>query len=73
MYKRQGQSYGIWDTVNPEDLRDLWTDINDLLIDFEQYFEANTPSNIYNLKTTFTGYSEVYTQFSRAGLWGLGL
>ena len=45
----------------------------DLLIDFEQYFEANTPSNIYNLKTTFTGYSEVYTQFSRAGLWGLGL
>ena len=68
-----GQSYGIWDTVNPEDLRDLWTDINDLLIDFEQYFEANTPSNIYNLKTTFTGYSEVYTQFSRAGLWGLGL
>ncbi len=68
-----GQNYGIWDTTSPDDLKNLWVDISDLLIDFKQYFETNDPSNVYNLKTTFLGYSEIYTQFSRAGLWGLGL
>lgn len=68
-----GQDYGIWDTINPTDLKELWTDINDLLVDFEQYFKANTPNNILNLKNTFVEYSDIYTQFSRAGLWGFGL
>lgn len=68
-----GQDYGIWDTVNPADLKDLWTDINDLLLDFEDYFNTSTPNNIYNLKHTFTEYSDIYTQLSRAGLWSLGL
>lgn len=68
-----GQDHGIWDIENPTDLKKLWVDINDMFIDFESYFETNTPSSILNLKESFVEYSDKYTQFSRAGLWGLGL
>lgn len=67
-----GQEFGIWD-ANPTDLKELWIDISDLLIDFEEYFRNNEPQNMFSLKNTFSEYSDIYTQLSRAGLWGLGL
>lgn len=68
-----GQNYGLWELVSPIDLKELWIDVNDLLIDFENYLRTSSPSNIFALKHSFLEYSDVYTQFSRAGLWGLGL
>lgn len=68
-----GQDFGIWKEYNVDDLKDLWPEISDLLEDFSDYFEHQSPVNIFELKKTFAEYSEIYTQFTRAGFWGLGL
>ncbi|MGL4674015.1 MAG: hypothetical protein ACRCXK_04050 [Wohlfahrtiimonas sp.] len=68
-----GQGIGLWRSEEPEQLSELWIDINDLIIDLKESLENDDPLNILDLRDCFPAYSEIYTQFSRVGLWGLGL
>lgn len=61
---------GFWSpTEAPVDYCDLWTDINDLLIDFEELATDPTVTlnKINNLNIS------IYSQFTRAAIWGTGL
>ncbi len=66
-----GSEFGIWD-IPFTDLKDLWIDIEVIIQDFQNFFTSGTPVNIYNLRKDIN-YFEVYTQFSRVSLWGLGI
>jgi len=68
-----GEKFGIWDSSSPADLNDLWVDIDELLTEFDDYLKQTPPSNIYDFRTSFSNFSPIYTQFNRAGLWGLGI
>lgn len=53
----------------PNDFCDLWTDINDLIIDFEE-LAADSTITLNKIKDLNIS---SYSQFSRAAVWGTGL
>lgn len=71
-----GKDWGVWDISQPVDFKNLWDDICILLEYFDEYLDLNTPSSLYTVRNEleeYTKYSYLYTQFSRAGLWGLNI
>lgn len=61
---------GFWSPGDaPNDFCDLWTDVNDLLIEFEELAKEPivTLNKINNLNIS------TYSQFTRAAVWGTGL
>lgn len=69
-----GDDFGLWSSSSPNELKDLWLEIEFLLEDFENFFAASSVApNIYDIRQEFKDYSETYIQFSRASLWGLGI
>ena len=63
---------GFWNKDEmPEDFCDLWMDINDLLLDFENY-SSNPDLSLKQLIDENFNIS-TYSQFNRAAIWGMGL
>lgn len=71
-----GRDSGMWDSPRPEDFKSLWDDVFLLSEYFDEYLDENPDPSIFNIRNElgeFVNYSPIYTQFSRASLWGLGL
>lgn len=71
-----GKDSGMWDVEQPEDFKDLWDEIYLLTEYFDDYLDEHPDSGVFNMRNDmgeFINYSPIYTQLSRASLWGLGL
>jgi len=71
-WEKIGSDVGLWETDHtPENLFDLWADIEAIIDDLEPLIDS--PINLLNLLQTHSLDLWQLTQFQRAGLWGMGL
>lgn len=73
--EKTAKEWGLCNTL-PMDWTDLWEDIDILLMILEDSINDNPPSSLYELHQKhddFSIYDHLYTQFSRASIWGLNL
>lgn len=70
-----GKNLGFWDNSNlPDNLTDLWGDVEDVLSSLEQWIsdhDHNNPS-MFTFKSNKNSNLDVLSNCERIGLWGLG-
>ena len=70
-----GKNLGFWDNSNlPDNLTDLWGDVEDVLSSLEQWisdYDQQNPS-MFTFKSNKNSNLDVLSSCERIGLWGLG-
>lgn len=75
-WESYGRDFGLWDTANPPDrFSDLWKDIEDAIIDTDEWCERNRGSSlsVSRMRQDLASDLPQLCSFQRAGLWSLGL
>lgn len=69
-----GKDWGMWDNSQPTEFKELWDEVSLLLEYCDEYLDGKSPSTIFKVRNElkeYSQYSYLYSQFSRAALWGL--
>lgn len=73
-WEKIGEENGLWSQGNaPNPLSDLWTDINQSLVELNQWLDNSSVINRQSLYQQMPSEIALMSQYKRAYLWGLGL